>query len=91
MLGALESIFVIIVELIFGGLAIVTQLAALESGNSYSVIVHGIAWAAEVLVSVASFFILVLFSSAVYATAGFVLGILIMVIGTAVLIKHIKS
>ena len=91
MLGPIESVLVLLVELIFGGLAVATQLAALKSPNSYSTIVHGIAWATEVLVSVASFFILVLFSSAGFAMAGFVFGILVLLTGTALILKHLKS
>jgi len=91
MLPAIVSVYIILVELIFGVLAIFTQRVALSSKNQYSVIVHGLAWSAEVLVSVSSFFILSLFSTVVFATLSFLIGIIILIVGFLYLYMHINS
>ena len=87
----IDSVLVLMVELIFGGLAIATQLAALKNPNSYSTIVHGIAWAVEVIIAVEAFFILVLFSSPTFAVVGFILGLLMLIVGTKLLIDTIEE
>ena len=87
----IDSVLVLMVELIFGGLAIATQLAALKNSNSYSTIVHGIAWAVEVIIAVEAFFILVLFSSPAFAVVGFILGLLMLIVGTKLLIDTIEE
>jgi len=91
MLSAIVSVYIVLVELIFGVLAIFTQRATLSSKNQYSVIVHGLAWSVEVLVSVSSFFILSLFSTVVFATLSFLIGIIILIVGFLYLYMHINS
>ena len=91
MIGVIESVLVLLVEFIFGVLAIVTQLAALNSPNIYSTIVHGIAWAVEVIIAVGAFFVLALFSSPTFAVVGFIIGIMILITGTKILISKVKS
>lgn len=76
-MNAIESILVILVELIFGGLAILTQKAARQAE-----LVHAIAWATEVLIASLSFFILVIYSTTNFAIAGFILGLIELIIGT---------
>jgi len=91
MLSTIVSVYIILLELIFGVLAIFTQRAALSSKNQYSVIVHGLAWSVEVLVSVSSFFILSLFSTVTFATLSFLIGIIILMVGLLYLYMHINS
>lgn len=90
-MNAAESILVIITELIFGVLAVFTQYAALRSNKGYIELVHGIAWGVEVLITVSSFFLLVLFSTTAFAITGFILGLLVLAIGTFLLYNAIKS
>ena len=91
MLSTIVSVYIILLELIFGVLAIFTQRAALSSKNQYSIIVHGLAWSVEVLVSVSSFFILSLFSTVTFATLSFLIGIIILMVGLLYLYMHINS
>jgi len=90
MLSSIVSSLIIIVEIIFGILAIFTQKASLNSKNDYSIIVHGIAWAVETLVIVSSFFILALFSTEAFAIASFVIGIILLIIGFFAIYTHVK-
>jgi len=91
MLSAIVSTYIILVELIFGVLAIFTQRAALSSKNQYSIIVHGLAWSVEVLVSVSSFFILSLFSTVGFATLSFIIGFILLIVGILYLYMHVNS
>jgi len=91
MLSAIVSIYIILVELIFGVLAIFTQRAALSSKNQYSIIVHGLAWSVEVLLSVSSFFIISLFSTVGFATLSFIIGLILVVVGITYIFKHLNS
>gem|GEM_PF-810341 len=84
-------IYIIVVQIIFGILAIVTQYAALSSKNNYSLLIHGMAWCVEVLISTTSFFIVSLFSTPVYASASLLIGIIIILIGFGLLYTHIKK
>jgi len=91
MLSTIVSTYIILVELIFGVLAIFTQRAALSSKNQYSIIVHGLAWSVEVLVSVSSFFILSLFSTVGFATLSFIIGFILLIVGILYLYMHVNS
>jgi len=91
MLSTIVSVYIILVELIFGVLAIFTQRAALSSKNQYSIIVHGLAWSVEVLVSVSSFFILSLFSTVGFATLSFIIGFILLIVGILYLYMHVNS
>lgn len=86
MLPELNSVLLILVEIIFGSLAILTQKAALLKGKD--VLVHAIAWAVEVFIAAGSFFLLVIFSTADFAIAGFIIGLLIIVAGSLLLPKN---
>jgi hypothetical protein len=91
MLVGPTSIYVIVVQVIFGILAIATQYAALSSKNNYSLLIHGMAWCVEVLISTTSFFIVSLFSTPVYASASLLIGIIIILLGFGLLYTHIKK
>jgi len=84
-------IYVIVVQVLFGILAIATQYAALSSKNNYSLLIHGMAWCVEVLISTTSFFIISLFSTPVYASASLLIGIIIILLGFGLLYTHIKK
>lgn len=82
MICGVEAILVILVEVIFGSLAILTQKAALESKAGNVEIVHAIAWAVEVLISVGAFFLLTILSCVEYVVGAFIIGLIILGAGT---------
>ena len=89
MISDTNSMLIILVELIFGLLAIFTQRAALRSDQD--ALVHAIAWAVEVLVSSAAFFILAIFSTSTYAITGFIVGIIIIALGSFLLYLKVSD
>lgn len=90
MLNSITSSLIILVELIFGVLALLTQRAALRSMNNYDDIIHAIAWAVEVLISSFAFFILALHSTTTFAVIGFIVGVLIIIAGSLMLYLRVK-
>jgi len=91
MLSALVSGYIVIVEIIFGILAILTQRASLRSKDEHAIIVHGLVWSAEVLIAVSSFFILAIFSTELFATIAFIIGLALVIGGSIALYTHISN
>ena len=87
MINVISSTLIVLIEFSFGFLAILTQRAALLSKNAQTEIVHGMAWSVEVFISVGAFFINAVFSTPVFAIISFIVGILIIGIGTTILYK----
>ena len=89
MLGMIESVLIILFQVIFSGLAIMTQRAALLS--STSAIPHAIAWAVEVFFAGTAFLVLTLFSSVDFAVVSFIIGVLTIIVGSIFLMQAIKK
>jgi len=87
MINIISSTLIVLIEFIFGFLAIFTQRAALLSKNAQTEVVHGVAWSIEVLISVGAFFVNAVFSTPVFAIISFLVGVLTIVIGTTILLK----
>ncbi len=90
-LGAEKSVILIVTQVVFSLMALASQFAALRSKSPYVELIHAIAWSVEVLISVTSMFLVILFSTTGFATVSFVAGILVLIVGTLLLISQVKK